>query len=75
MTALSGCAYFMGESETWVDLYNPQTHELAHCGLPMHGGDPTATELKDRDNCTAAYAAKDFRPLVTADLANLGSPN
>ncbi len=67
---VSGCFFpdVLGESQTWIDLYNPQTREQAHCGLPMHPGAPSETELRDRKMCMAEYAAKGYRPLTNSDL-------
>lgn len=50
---LPGCGYLWDESETLVDLYNPQTREHARRGLPMHRGSPSEIELADRDACVA----------------------
>jgi hypothetical protein len=71
--SLPGCGYLWGESQTLVDLYNPQTRERARCGLPMHRGSPSETELTDRNNCLETYRSKGFRPMTMGDLTTTPS--
>jgi hypothetical protein len=65
--ALSGCCVVLDQSQTLVKLYNPQTQEEAHCGLPWHHGHPTKAEFEDRYKCIADYEAKGFKLTTTTD--------
>jgi hypothetical protein len=72
---IGGCAILFGESQTLVELYNPQTQEHAFCGQGMHRGSPSDVELENRDKCIAAYEEAGYRPMADSNSVEKKNPN